>query len=173
MPNFTLEDAQREAYAAAPTDTVLVDTLEFVHPSFSQPLRVVNDRQSLTATLEPDAPVNAGEDVTFAAFAFRLEPPEVGDGAAAELTITIDNVSTEIGRYMAAATLGNEPVRVIYRACIVKENEVELGARWEMSLVRAKANNFSVEATASFGDVINAAFPTEDYNATDFPGLAQ
>ena len=32
---FSYDDATREAYAAAPADTVLLDTLEFLHPSFT------------------------------------------------------------------------------------------------------------------------------------------
>ena len=58
MPNTLLSEALREAYASAPSDVVILHTLELRHPSFldddGQPIaiRVVRDNQDLTARLE-------------------------------------------------------------------------------------------------------------------------
>ena len=83
MPNDTLSLALREAYASAPSDVVILHTLELRHPSFvdddSQPIaiRVVRDNQNLTARMEATAPLNAFEMVEFIAMGFDLELPPV------------------------------------------------------------------------------------------------
>ncbi|MGN2393239.1 DUF1833 family protein, partial [Pelomicrobium sp. G1] len=60
MPDPALTAAIREAYASAPANEIVYHTLELRHPSFTQPLRVVRDWDTLTARLEESAPVDAG-----------------------------------------------------------------------------------------------------------------
>jgi hypothetical protein len=65
MPNTTLSEAIKEAYATAPTDVVMLHTIELRHPSFSfvadkergagTAVRIVRDTQNLWATLETDS----------------------------------------------------------------------------------------------------------------------
>src|SRR6476620_3275326 len=96
MPDSTLDQAIREAYAVAPNDVIDYHTLEFRHASFDNPIRVVRDFANLTATLESDAPEDPSESVVFTGFSFDFELPEVGPDAVPEITIKIDNVSLEI-----------------------------------------------------------------------------
>ena len=76
MPNNALSEALREAYASAPSDVVILHTLELRHPSFiddnglPMAIRVVRDNQNLTARMEGTAPLNAGEMVEFIAMGF-------------------------------------------------------------------------------------------------------
>jgi Domain of unknown function (DUF1833) len=66
----TLTEALAEVYASNPQDEVVLNTLELRHPTFVDdagnpaPIRVVADYASATATLETDAPLNAGEAVS-------------------------------------------------------------------------------------------------------------
>ena len=66
MPNNALSEALREAYASAPSDVVILHTLELRHPSFidddgdSIAIRVVRDNQDLKARLESSAPLDGG-----------------------------------------------------------------------------------------------------------------
>ena len=61
MPDPSISQAIKEAYAAAPSDVVILHTLELRHPAFKddegQPtaIRVVRDHVDLTARLEPTA----------------------------------------------------------------------------------------------------------------------
>ena len=64
MPDSTLSQALKEAYAAAPTSQIVYHTLEIYHPAFTQPIRVVRDFVDLAATLEATAPRNASQTVT-------------------------------------------------------------------------------------------------------------
>lgn len=169
---FSYDDATREAYAAAPANTVILDTLEFLHPSFAAPLRVVNNTESIIADLEIDAPANPGQAALFVAIGFKLELPEVGSGAA-ELTLTIDNVSTEIGDALELAAASQDKVTVVYRGCVVTDGAARLGMRWVLTLTEGKANVFTASAAASFGDTVNLPFPGKDYTPTEFPGLVE
>lgn len=53
-----LTEALKEAYATAPTDSIILETLEFLHPKFLDDngnltsIRVVNDHQDLFANIE-------------------------------------------------------------------------------------------------------------------------
>lgn len=95
MPDPSLSAAIKEAYASAPTDTVILHTLELRHPDFVAPIRVVNDHANLTATLEATAPANPGAAVEFIRFAFRFTLPELMTSGMPEIEIEIDNVDTD------------------------------------------------------------------------------
>lgn len=174
MPNPTLSQALAEAYASCPTDVVILHTLEFRHPVFTSPIRVVRDQADLTATLEAAAPANPGEVVLFLRYPFDLELPEVSDRGTPQVTITIDNVTAEIGRQIDAAVSEPDPIEVTYRAFLSSDlagpqNDPPL----TLSVTRIEVDVFRVTATATLLDLGNRQFPNEDYTATRFPGLVR
>ena len=121
MPNDNLTDAIAEAYASAPSDIVILHTLELRHPAFvdenGQPsaIRVVRDNADLRATLEASAPLNGGEEVLFKSFAFEISLPETNDRSSPEAIVTIDNVSREIVHNIELAVVSQEVIKVSYR----------------------------------------------------------
>lgn len=106
MTDNTLSEALKEAYASAPSEVVLLHTLELRHPAFVDDkgnptaIRIVRDNKNYTCRLEDTAPLNPGEDVEFQALAFDLELPPVEAIPVPEITLSIDNVSTEIIKYI-------------------------------------------------------------------------
>lgn len=179
MPDFTLSDAIREAYAANPSSVVVFDTIELRHPAFLDDagnptsIRLVNDKQNLTAGLEATAPLNPGAMVEFVACAFALELPEVNQNASPELKFRVDNVSREITRHVRAAQEYGSPIELTYRAYTsgatsAPQNNPVLTL--EITSVRAEA--YTVTATASFPNLANKQFPGVDYDLRRFPGLA-
>jgi hypothetical protein len=74
----TITEALAEVYASNPQGEVVLTTLELRHSSFIDeagnpaPIRVVADYSDLVAKLERDAPLNAGQNVTFTAVAFQF-----------------------------------------------------------------------------------------------------
>ncbi len=172
MPN-TLTEAIEEAYATAPAGQVILHTLEFRHPSFTEPLRVVNDQQDFVGTLEADAPINGGEEVTFTAFAFEFVPPDVdSSGTLPEVTIAIDNVSREVLGYMDLAANSPDLIAVTYRPYLSTDtSEPQMNPPLTLTVRTVEADIFRVTARASFGDFINKAFPAILYDATRFPAL--
>jgi len=121
MPDISLEQALKEAYACAPSDVVILHTLEFRHPNFvdetNQPtaIRVVLDHVDHTLKLEASAPVNPSQYVTFIRFAFDFTLPEVQNSAAPEIIILMDNVSRDIEDNLALAAASPYKVEVTYR----------------------------------------------------------
>lgn len=117
MTDNTLSEALKEAYASAPSDVILLHTLELRHPSFvdenGEPtaIRVVRDNINHICTLEDSAPLDAGKAVEFIAMGFDLELPPVEAIPVPEITLTLDNVSTEIIQYSYAVAKGRYEVR--------------------------------------------------------------
>lgn len=172
MPDSTLTQAIKEAYAAAPSDVVIHHTLELRHPAFTQPLRVVRDYAALDATLEASAPEDPSTEVTFTAFAFDLVKPEVNSDGRPQITIEIDNVSREIIANIEAAMSSQASIEVTYREYLSTDltgpqNDPPL----HMNIVRITADLFRVRADATFGDFSNRRFPAVAYTAETFPGL--
>ena len=174
MPDPALTEALREAYASAPTDAVILHTLEIWHPAFSVPIRVVNDAAPLDARLEATAPRDAGAVVTFAAFAFEVTPPEQTPSGVPVLGLALDNVSSEITAQLELAAASRERVRVIYRAFLADAalDGPETDPPMELTLTSASANLFRVTGQAGFPDLLNRRFPKLEYDLDSYPGLA-
>ena len=60
---------------------------------------VVRDNVNHTCRLEDNAPLDGGKDVEFIALAFDLQLPPVENIPVPEISLSLDNVSTEITRY--------------------------------------------------------------------------
>lgn len=172
MPDSTLSQAIREAYASAPVDTVIYHTLEIRHPAFSEPIRVVRDIADLSATLEADAPLNGGEEVDFLGFRFDLLPPEMTASGSPQCVIEIDNVSREILANIELAMATADLIEVTYRAFLSSDlggpqNDPPL----TLTIYTISANPMRIRAVAGFNDLNNKKFPGAEYDADSFPGL--
>ena len=173
MPDITLSEAIKEAYAAAPANLIIYHTLELWHSAFTAPIRVVRDYQDLTATLEAGAPRNPGASVTFVAFAFDFTKPEITSTGLPEVTITIDNVDRSIVANIEAALTTAELIQVIYREFIstdltAPQNDPPL----TLSISSISATLMTVTARAGFMNLMNKRFPTIEYNPELFVGLS-
>lgn len=173
MPNFTLSDALKEAYASAPSDVVILATIEIRHPAFTAPIRVVSDYIALNAKLEDSAPLNAGETVEFIPFAFELGLPEMTDKGIPELSLRIDNVSREIMQHIELAMPLPDRLELTYRAYLSTDlthgphNDPPL----HLNIISIEADAMAITAKASVIDFINKKFPNQEYDETRFPGL--
>lgn len=173
MPDPAISVALAEAYASAPVDEVILHTIELHHPVFAVPIRVVRDRVALDARLEASAPRDAGEVVTFVAYAFDLTPPEQTTAGSPQCVLEIDNVSREILTQLRLAIRETEPVQVIYRAYLDHtaadgpENDPPL----RMELKQVSATPLRIRATAGFPDLLSRSWPRLVYDVSKFPGL--
>jgi hypothetical protein len=176
----TVSDAIAEAYASAPSDLVVLHTLELRHPSFvddyGRPiaLRVVRDTQAVTAVLEADAPMDAGNGVEFLPFPFDFALPEQnGAGAIPEIVLTIDNVSAYIVQYLDLAAASVDPIEMTYRPYLSTDlSAPHMDPVITLLLKNIEATVLRVTARAVFGDLANRRFPAMDYTPERFPGLA-
>ena len=180
MPDPALEHAIREAYASAPADTVILHTLELRHPAFADDdgrptaIRVVRDHVDLTARLEADAPLDAGETVRFVALAFELELPPVDTAPVPEIAVTLDNVSREIVRHLDAAATSRNTIEVTYRPYLSTDLEgPQMDPPITLTLTEVEVDVFRATCRARMLDIGNRAFPAETYTAKRFPGLTR
>ena len=174
MPDFTLDDALKEAYASAPAAEVILHTLEIRHSSFTQPIRVVRDHHDFTAYLEVDAPENPGEEVTFVAMAFDFILPEVQKSASPEIEISLDGVSGEIIGYLDSAAQTAELIEVTYRPYLFSDpSGPQMDPPLTLQIRSVTADVFRVRARAGYADLSNRKFPNETYDSERFPGLVQ
>lgn len=172
MTDLALSQALKEAYASAPSAEVILDTLELRHPSFTQPLRVVNDHATLHARLESSAPIDPSTWVDFAPFAFRFKPLDMQSTGMPEQEIEIDNVSSEVLAYIDQAAQSTSLIEVTYRQFMVSDlSAPQQDPPVTLVLSDVEAGIFSIRAKASFGDFGGRRFPGETYDAQRFPGL--
>lgn len=173
MPDFSLEDALEEAYASAPTEEVVLHTLEIRHPDFTQPIRVVRDYHDFTAYLEADAPENPGEEVTFIAMAFDFTLPEVTKSTSPEIEIGLDNVSGELAAYLDTAANSADLIEVTYRPYLASDpSGPSMNPPLTLTIRSVTADIFRVKAVAGFADLANKKFPSQTYDTERFAGLS-
>lgn len=180
MTDNTLSEALKEAYASAPSDVILLHTLELRHPSFLDEngnptaIRVVRDNVDHTCTLEESAPLNAGESVEFTAMAFDLTLPPVEAIPVPEITLSIDNVSTEIIKYLDQAIETQDMIEMTYRPYLSDDLTCpQMNPPITLVITDIKADVSKISATARMMDIGNKSFPAENYTVKKYPGLSR
>ncbi len=175
-----LTQALAEAYASAPLDDVIVDTLELRHPSFMDDagnptaIRICRDRVDFSARLEASAPMHAGQTVTFVACPFDFTMPGIEEGRVPQLQIKVDNVDRAITAAIESAYQQQAPIEVTYRPYLASDpSGPQMDPPITMVLTRVTVGVFTVTGTATLNDVHNWSFPNRIYSATDFPGLVR
>lgn len=173
MPDPTLSAAIAEAYASAPVGLVTWETIEIWHPAFTAPIRVVRDSVSLDARIEAGADRDAEALVTFTAYPFDLIPPDQSSASVPQAILEIDNIARDIGQQLDIAITDGRPVEVIWRTYLSGHELVgpEHLPPVRMQLSATSLSVTRVRAVVGFRDLVNAAFPTLEYDAERFPGL--
>lgn len=191
MPLATTSYSQalQEAYASNPAGSLLVDTLEFIHPSITaggQPsaVRLVNNNGVLidngpppifgySLKLEDDAPVDAGETVTFIACAFELELPSKEPDVVQDIAISFDNISELLAPYLDDAISVRADLAIIYRQYLLNESIEPQLVVSGLTATKTTTTWQRVTIQARYQDLLNHSFPGRLYEAKDFRGLLQ
>jgi len=176
---ITYSEALAAAYASAPEDEVVLDTLEFRHPTFLDGngmvfgLRVVNEHNILTAKLEIDAPLNPGTYVDFQPVYFVFtRPAESEGGNSPEIDISVQNVSKYLMNYLDNAKSSRIPIEVTWRPYLISDlTAPHMNPPLTLTLRSVSCNMTTVTGRAGFSDLTNRRFPAIEYTAIKFPGL--
>lgn len=165
--NTALEEALKEAYASAPTNVAILETLEISHPSLpSGTLYLIKNREDLTLTLE------SGQQKLFTACAFNMALPAAGDSGLQELSITIDNIDRQVSDFVAQAVNYATPVQMLYRPYLSNNlTQPQMNPPLALSLTDVTVTVFQVSGKATFADIINTKFPSDFYTRSRFPSL--
>lgn len=169
---MAIADALQVARASSPSNVVIVDCIEILHDSLAGPLRLTNQREDFTATLEATAPENPGQQVTFTAAYFQLTLPREGAQGIQNLTLTVGNVNKDAVRLLEKASASPGPITVIYRHYLSNDpSGPAVDPPPRLAIQSATADPFVVQAQASTVDWINKKIHQRTYTLEEFPGL--
>lgn len=178
VKGVAISEALADAYASAPDDIILLETLELRHAMFVEAgvpfaIRVVNNNEDINAYLEDDAVLNPSEEVLFRKCGFSLRrPKESGSGEAAELQIHINNVALYLMPYLLAAKGTRQPVYVTWRPYAANDlTGPHMLPTLTATMKNVKCGIASVSGVASFSDSTNLRFPTLEYTGRLHPAL--
>lgn len=179
-------EAIEEARASAPADVFELETIEILHPAFvddednPDSVRLVLDDRDWELELEPDAPLNGGQSVTFSKAAMRIERPAQEEGTLGEVRLSFDNVPRAYMPYLDAAAQVRATAQLILRVWLA-DRDLETGAYSAegppaeilrgLTIRGVQITGRSVTATARFLDLLNLGFPRRIFSREDFPAL--
>lgn len=164
--NPALEDAIKEAFASAPSSTVVYETLEIRQTGVQSPIFIVKSRRTLVATDEN------GVQHEFEPVGFQLTLPPSNEEGFTSLNIAIDNVGLRVTSFVEAAKSQVVPVEVIYRPYVSTDlTKPQMTPPIVMYLKDVRITAAQVTGRATFMDIVNKKFPAELYTRARFPSL--
>lgn len=164
--NTALTAAIREAYAVAPSNVAILETLEISHPSIGGTIYLVKNREDLTLTLEDDS------EHLFEGVGFRMTLPASGDNGIQSLTLAIDNVDRRVSDFLNTAKDYQTPVTVKYRPYLSNDYTTpQIETPLVLYLTDISVTVMEITGKASFADLLNKKFPTELYTRARFPSI--
>jgi Domain of unknown function (DUF1833) len=173
LHGVSLSEALAEAAAVAPIGRVMLHTFELRHPALPAPIRIVNDHADLLATLEADAPLDAGTEVEFLACPVQITRPEESASAQApSITLSVDNVSGAVSDALKLARGSLALWEVTERVYASDDTSAPaILPPLTLTMVSAGISATSVTITAAFGDPVNVSVPAIAFNRVEYPGL--
>jgi hypothetical protein len=179
MSEDLMRAAIEEAYASCPVDdSVILYTLEFLHPTFDTPARIVkwpvtgNGIQTFSLRLEPEAPENPGEFVDFICAPFEVTIPAQEENAPGEFKIKVEYIGHLLSEHLRSAVAQRDPVRMVFREYLKTMPETPQLIYTDFSISRVTVTNNAVEATATMIDWLLRVYG-RIYTPSEFPGLVR
>lgn len=165
--NPALQDAIREAFAIAPTNKVILHTLEVRQEGIQDPVFLAKSRRGFTALLE------TSEARYFEPSGFDFSLPPSDEEGFQSLNIAIDNVGQRVTDFMKLAMTEEVPVTVLYRPYLSDDlSQPQMSPPLVLYLKDVKIDAMQITGRATFMDIVNKKFPAELYNRDRFPTLA-
>lgn len=169
----TLSEALQEAAAVAPITRAMLYAYELWHPTLAEPVRFVNDKAPLLATLEDDAPRDPSAEVEFMACPLALERPEESDSVA---TPTVSLSRPDVAGLLKPlfdAARGSLASWVLIERVYASDNTSRPALLPPMSFELLNVDIAGGEArlSANFDDDGNVAVPRITFRREEYPGL--
>lgn len=171
-------EAIAEAFASAPVDRVIYDTIELYHPAFRDEfgaptaIRLVLGYENITARLESSAIINANEYVEFLAMEFSFTLPEFSEDGNPTTQLQVANASREITRNLELAKQALVPIKMTYRPYLNSDLSIpQMNPPIVMELAEVDVDAFSASGSCTVEDIHNRRFPDDIYTTDRFPGL--
>ena len=166
MPNTSLQDAIKEAYAVAPSNVAILDTLEIRQVGVQNSIYLVKSKLEVLAFTE-----DSGE-VAFQPANFQFTLPPQNEEGFVSLNIAIDNIDRQASDFVDRARSDRTPVEIIYRPYLSTDlTQSQMIPPLVLYLKDIQITAAQIVGRATFMDVVNKKFPTELYTRARFPGL--
>jgi len=164
--NDAFQDALKEAFAIAPSNVVILDTLELIQEGVQDPVRLVRSPVGITAIDEN------GFAKDYEPAGFQLSLPESNDQGVAPLGIAIDNIGRRVSDWINRAKSQMVPVQCIYRPYLNTDLfSPQMNPPLLMTLQDIVVTDYQVTGKAIFMDIVNKKFPNQLYTRARFPSL--
>lgn len=164
--NDAYSEAIKEAFAVAPSNKVIYQTLEIRQTGVQAPIYMVQGRQGIEAMDENGIP-RSFEPV---GFAFSLPPSN--DEGFRTLEIAIDNVGRRVSDFITTALTEDVPVEILYRPYLSDDlTAPQMDPPLVLYLTEIQVTTHQVTGKATFMDIVNMGFPLELYTRARFPSL--
>lgn len=166
-----VNQGMQEAYASAPSNVVILHTVEANHASFDTPIRVVTGDDGLGAAEVVPLTLETGDTVDFKAMAFDVTPPGFDDKGPTPGRIRLDLVSGELIEPLEAAATTSGVIEVIYRAWRSDQRDEPGDVVKGLKMRRVVLNETAAEGDVGFDEVGKQAFPRQTYSIDLYPTL--
>ena len=164
----SLEEAIKEAYALAPSNIAILETIEISHPLTSTIYLVKRTLTNLSLTLE-DSTVKI-----FTACGFDLVLPEKNGTGLQQLQIAIDNIDQVITDFINVVKDSTVKITVKYRPYLSNNYTTpQMNPPLTLWMTDITVTDTQVTANCTFMDIINKPFPSINYGNQQFPSLGQ
>ena len=178
MPDPSVSDALKEAWAIAPASEIILPTVELRHPLFvdddgyPDSIWVVRDWTDLEATIEAGAPVKGGLTVTFRAFAIEIALPPIENAPTPEIDVAIDNVDMRIVENLDLAIADGNKIEICFRPYLVSDlSGPQMIPPPTFTLSDVRVDSRTARGKARLDIDLSGVFPRRVYTAREFPGL--
>lgn len=167
---MTISTALQEAYAAVDVSGDIYHTLEFDHPTFEDPIRLVQGTRIPGEYETVVLPVVGDSAAVFTVVEFSFALPGQEEGGISKAKIKVDNVSQMLQEAIRSAISSDYPFSLTYRCYSTNDiNNPEVYFGLKMRKVSLTA--FSAEGELSYEEVEMQAFPGLTYDLDKYPAL--
>lgn len=136
---------------------VLLTLLTLNHPSFAEPVRIVNDTSDIVS-----------RGILFKAFPFKVVLAPDDGQSKREINIVLDNVSLELIGFFRSVT-DRIPANVELIMASLPD-EVQMGFD-DLAVTNINYNSETISAVLGMDDFLNTEVPSESYTPSLYPGL--
>lgn len=164
--NAAMTAAIKEAFAVAPTNVVILHTLEIRQDTVQSRIYLVQARRELIALDEN------GVSRTFEPSGFQFTLPPSTEEGFQSINVAIDNIGQRITDFIEAAKGSPVPVSLIYRPYLSNDlTQPQMNPPLILYLKDIQVTATQVTGRATFMDVANKRFPSILYTRERFPSL--
>lgn len=178
---MSYSDAVNEAFASSPVNDTLYDTIELIHPSFTDDngnpttIRAISGATKKMCRMEEGAPENSGQLVEFLPIPFKVTLPGFAPDSIPSIRIDMDNVTRQMSKHVEEGVAFYDPIVMVYRPYLESNrlNGPELNPPYIMELGAITLDTFKASATATLTNIGNRGFPSKKYTPDVFRGLSR